>query len=284
MLRKWICTGILAFVVPTAAWSEEPPASSGIKKQRVSPKLLREAAALPEYKARVAPPSAPFSSLDSVQKLSVKLKDRGDIEDFELLQRFIQEHQRLSKGGHTAEIGDLFNVRCQLLTIPVDEIAPGSVLLTNAFDSNRVLSREFVEPLGKELDHLVQSKKAKSVFEPVTLSAHGHQNCHFHQGGEIHLPSSDGSPSKISRETGTILDLLLDPMNEFQTKVALKLEVKHPGNARKSAEGDVDALLENHKAFSTSFEVKNGESVIISCPCADQRHRAFLIIKVTPRA
>ena len=86
MQRNWRYLWTLSFVLANPLLADEPPVKPGIKQQRVSPKLLREALNLPEYKAQTPSPSP---TIEPLQRLSDKLKTNGDQENHELLERFI---------------------------------------------------------------------------------------------------------------------------------------------------------------------------------------------------
>jgi hypothetical protein len=98
MVRHGIGSCIAVLLLTTVAFSDEPVSKSNPQKQRVSPKLLKEALALPEFTARtqeVAP-----VTMEDLKRLANKLKVSGDVDGSELLQRFIAEHERISTRAH----------------------------------------------------------------------------------------------------------------------------------------------------------------------------------------
>ena len=280
MLQKWTCLWVFTILVTNPAWSEEPSVKPGIKKQRVSPKLLREAMALPEYKAQASPATiAP--PVDHLQKLSDKLKTAGDQENSELLQHFIQEHQRLARlSASTTEAGQLLRVRCQAIDIDLAQFPQDSILQTAKFDASGVLDGHEVETFHKELNQAVHVGKGVRMFEPVTLTVRPLESAHFHQGNEVLLPSSDGSPSKTYRETGTLIDVLVTPLAENSNRVDLSVEVIH--DAESSHTGVATTVTPpTHQKAQATFEARIDETSIVRSNLGDKGHQVFLITRVT---
>ena len=153
MSQKWNRIGTLALVLilATPAWSDDPK-NDGVIKQRVSPKLLREAMLLPEYQG---PPAAAAPSLDSLKRLSEKLKACGDNENAELLQRFVQAHQQLvNQAESTAKSNrELLDVHCEVVEVNLEQLPKDSILL------NQSLAAKTHE-ISQELAHLVKAKRA----------------------------------------------------------------------------------------------------------------------------
>ena len=283
MLDKWMCLAFMTLAVTNSAWSEEPPVTPGIKKQRVSPKLLREAMALPEYKAQVAPAPNP-PSVEHLQRLSEKLKSNGDKEGCDLLQRFLQEHQKLaSQSAQNLETNASFRVRCQMVSVDFRDIPKDSILVTGVFNEMGILDKQSVEAFSKELDHALRTKQATRVFDPVTLTARVNETCHFHQGSEVLLPSSDGSPARASRELGTVLDLLITPLADNFHRVELMVNLIGDFDADHAKTHDVDYSHLTQRKLQTAIEVKTGETSIVASSWGDQGQKVFLITKVMPK-
>lgn len=272
--RSLICFSVLT-LLPAPAWSDEPAPVPGVKKQRVSPKLLREAMSTPEYRARVNAPAAP--SIDQIQKLADKLKANGDNEGCELLQSFVQEHQRLAnQSSAKADSSPSFSVRCQLVSLNDAEIAPDSILKTASFDNSGNLNEQQIEAFSKELDRAVHEKKGTRLLGPVTLTAHAHKATHFHHGGVHAIATSDGSVPKNMHETGTILDVMVTPEASGTNKVELTLQLV-------SDETSANPAVVNRKAHTT-VDLKNGGTSIIAVPGSDHENKVVLVTKVVRNA
>lgn len=281
MFHKWAFFSTFMVILTSPVWSDDPPVTPGIKQQRVSPKVLREALNLPEYKARI-PESSPAPSLEPLQRLSEKLKTSGDHENHELLQQFIQEHQRLKR--HSAldiNAGSLVNIRCKLVEVDLSGIPQDSILRRGTFGPDGVLETPSADAFGKELDHDLVAHKATNLFEPVLLTAPFHEKCHFHQGKEIPRPSSDGSPSKAMWEIGTILDVAVSPITVDVNRIDMSIELSQH---RESVEATSHETVTRRNLHAT-FEAKTGQTSIVATSWGDQApngHRVFLVTRVTP--
>lgn len=275
MNYKWICLVLLTLIVPAPVRSDEPGAIPGIKKQRVSPKLLREAMATPEYKARVNLPPPP--SIDQIQKLADKLEMSGDKEDSALLRAFILEHQRLANQSPAkSDSTPSFTVRCQLVALNDADIAANSILRTATFDDAGQLSEQLVETFNQELERSIHENKGTRLLGPVTITAHAHKPMHFHQGGSHALPTSDGSVPRKVHETGTILDIKVAPQDNATNQVELSIQIV-------SDESHANQPHVDRKKHSTVV-LKNGGISIIAVPGSDQESKVFLVTKVARNA
>ena len=281
MLQKWAFISTIMVILTSPVWSDEPTVAPGIKQQRVSPKVLREALNLPEYKARI-PESSPAPAIEPLQRLSEKLKTSGDHENHELLQQFIQEHQRLKRQSVLSNnAGALVNIRCKLVEVDLSDIPQDSVLRHGKFGTDGLLESLSVDAFGKELDHALIAKKAVNLFEPVLLTAPFHEKCHFHQGKEIPRPSSDGSPSKAAWEIGTIVDVIVSPLKNEVNQIELSIELNQHLESVEATSHETVA----RRNLRATFEAKTGQTSIVATSWGDQApngHRVFLVTRVLP--
>ncbi len=277
MLQKWICGWVVLFVATAPVWSDENPAPQGVKKQRVSPKLLREAMALPEYQGKPAP-TPPPPSLEHLQRLSEKLKTNGDSEGSELLQRFMQEHQRLaSQTARQSEKGTALNLRCQVVEVYTDKL-PGDSILHHGLPD-----QQHTEAFVKELNRAVLEKYASPLFEPVTLSTRVNEVGHFHQGDEFTFPSADGSPPHKFRQTGTIIEVFITPIENDKNRIELSIELIDPKFAHVWNDSDPSVNQRNHRKFEATIEAMIGESTIQMIPSELPGRKIFFVTRITPK-
>ena len=280
MLQKWICGYGLLFIVTAPVWSEENPAPQAVKRQRVSPKLLREAMNLPEYKGQPAPVSPP-PSLEHLQRLSEKLKTNGDAEGSELLQRFMREHQRLaSQSARNAENDIALNVRCQVIDVEIEKLPENSILLDGLPD------RQHTAAFEKELNRAVTAKHATRLFEPVTISTRVNEIGHFHQGDEFSFPSSDGSPPSKFRRTGTIIEVFITPIELDKNRLELAIELINPALAYAWNDSDPSLNTANtagHRKLEATIDTVIGESAIQTIPSEKPGHKIFCVTRITPK-
>ncbi len=277
MLQKWICSCGVLLVVTATALSDETPAARGVKKQRVSPKLLREAMALPEYRGQPAPTSPP-PSLEHLQRLSEKLKTNGDTEGSELLQRFMQEHQRLAnQSARLAENQTALNVRCQVIEVQTEKLPADSIL------HNGLPDRQHTDAFCKELNQAVLAKHATYLFEPVTLLTRVNEIGHFHQGDEFSFPSSDGSPASKFRRTGTIIEVFVTPIEHDKNRLELVIELIDPVSVHASNDSDSSLNTSGHRKMEATIEAVIGESTVQTIPSERPGRKIFCITRITPK-
>ena len=277
MLQKWICGWGLLFVLTSTAWSQETTAPQGVKKQRVSPKLLREAMALPEYKGQPAP-TAPPPSIEHLKRLSEKLKTSGDNEGSELLQRFMQEHQRLaSQSARIAENETALNVRCQVIEVQTEKLPKDSIL------HNGLPDRQQTDAFCKELNQAVLAKHAIRLFEPVTLSTRVNEIGHFHQGDEFSFPSSDGSPASKFRRTGTIIEVFVTPIEHDKNRLELVIELIDPVLAHAWNDSDSSLKTAGHRKMEATIEAVIGETAVQTIPSEKSGLKIFCVTRITPK-
>ena len=277
MLQKWICGGSLLFAITATALSQETPVPQAATKQRVSPKLLREAMALPEYQGKPAPASPP-PSIEHLQRLSEKLKIGGDKEGSELLQRFMQEHQRLaSQSIRSSEKESVVNVRCQVIEVQTEKLSTDSILLHGLPD------RQHTELFCKELNQAVLAKHATRLFEPVTLSTRVNEVGHFHQGEEFSFPSPDGSLPHKFKQTGTILDVLVTPIEHDKHRIDLSIELIDSKRSDVVNEFDPANDQRTHRTLEATMEAVIGEPAVQTIPSETPGKKIFFVTRITPK-
>ena len=277
MLQKWTCGWVLLFVTTAPAWSDETPVPQVIKKQRVSPKLLREAMALPEYQGKPAQTTPP-PSIEHLQRLSDKLKTSGDKEGSELLQRFMQEHQRLaSQSARAAENEIALNVRCQVFEVQTEKLPKDSIL------HNDLPDRQHTEAFCKELNHAVLAKHASRLFEPVTISTRVNEVAHFHQGDEFTFPSADGSSPSRLRQTGTIIDVFVTPIENDKNRIELSIDLSDPKFAHDSTNFDPSVHQISHRKLEVTMEAMIGELAVQSIPSEIPGQKIFFVTRITQK-
>jgi hypothetical protein len=308
MLLKWVCYWLFVLTVTNQASSDDPavpspPVSNSaipkkVKQQRVSPKLLREAMALPEYRAQAIPAPSPLSTVP-LQQLSEKLKANGDLENSALLEQLLHEHQRLShQSAHRPMAENLFNLRCEAIEVDLKQIPHDSVLrastLTNS-DSGIPTSGipTGVDPqsaakIHQALEQTLKSRQGNRLFEPVTLTAIAAETVHFHQGTRLALPSSDGSSSQGFQEFGTIIDAKVTPTENDFYRVEFAIEISHdhvgsPSSVSEPQISQPNPLKPTYQKQHTSVLAKSGDVAIVVLPWGNTEQKVFLVTTVTPR-
>lgn len=308
MLSKWICCWLFVLTVTNQASSDDPavprpPVSHSAiptkaKQQRVSPKLLREAMALPEYRAQAIPAPSPLSTVP-LQQLLEKLKANGDLENSALLEQLLLEHQRLShQSAHRPMAENLFNLWCEAIEVDLKQIPHDSVLrgnnLTNS--DSRISTSGIstgVDPhsaakIHHALEQTLKSRQGTRLFEPVTLTAIAAETVHFHQGTRLALPSSDGSSSQGFQEFGTIIDAKVTPTENDFYRVEFAIEIRHdhlgsPSSVIEPQVSQPNPLKPTYQKQHTSVLAKSGDVAIVVLPWGNTEQKVFLVTTVTPR-
>jgi hypothetical protein len=181
----FLLVGVIGVAI---ACADEPVRPRGPLKQRVSPKLLREAMAVPEYRARMTAQNP--VSLGDLQALADRMKQNGDADNANLLERFIHEHEQLvrqSAARSNSSIGKLV-LNCHIFESRLDDIPRDSAL------SNGVTS-----PLAihQELDKLVASGKAKLILDPRLIESKSNVPVRCFSDGEFPVALHNGKSAKI---------------------------------------------------------------------------------------
>lgn len=281
MFRSGLCLALVALAGIGIARSDEPTVGKNPVKQRVSPKVLKEAMALPEYKVRTATPKV---SSDDLKKLADKLKANGANEDAELLHRFVLEHERLTNElSRAAESHQqAFDIHCDVIEVNSADL-PGHS--TPAHCSNPAVIREFEATLRR----LVTEKKAKALVEPALIATRTRPSSRDRVTEDPMPPESPAdAPHIIKIGENASLELSAVPISKDQVRIQLTSEVS--GNDREDAVtilgSSAPAIFKTapgifkHRLQST-IEANIGETVIQASPATSKGMRQFVLIKVT---
>lgn len=278
MVRHGIGFGIGVLLLTTVAFSDEPASKSSSQKQRVSPKLLKEALALPEFAARTQ--EVPPVTIEDLRRLANKLKASGDVDDSELLQRFIVEHERISTRAHAypGAQNEMFNIQCDVFEVKVDDL-PSSCSVYDCHCAS--LSKE----LQAELHRLIKGKKAKTVIENVQIPLKAYETGHARSGGEfpVPIPSSDGKVAVEFRKIGTVVEASATPLTKsrVQIQVVTETATKDPELATTIRGTSVPGVT-TRKVQST-IEADLGETVVQVSKASGNGDFQFVLVKVTSR-
>lgn len=266
----------LLIVVMGAATTcaDEPVRPRGPLKQRVSPKLLREAMAVPEYRARMAVQNP--VSLTELQTLADKLKQNGDTDGANLLQRFIHEHEQLTRQSaalSNSSIGKLV-LNCHIFESRLDDIPHDSALVSGV-----------TSPLAihQELDKLVASGKAKLILDPRLIESKSNVPVRCFSDGEFPIALHNGKSAKIEiRDCHSTIEILPTIIENQRIKMQLKLV---SGNEAAPAASSLtptksDAL--RCEPFCLQ-EIHFGEALVHSLPHPKQGYGLFVVVEATPR-
>ncbi len=282
MFQNGVCVCVISLALTAVCWSDDTPetkGTQGTKKQRVSPKLLREAMALPEYKAQ-APATATPPSMEHLQKLSEKLKSDGDHENADLLRHFIHEHQRLVKQSSLTPTvsGDVLDIRCEVIDVNIDELAKESILHDLDLASK-------TKEMRVELDRLVVAKKAKVLIEPMSMTTRFDEAARCHSGGEFPIPTpGGGSALNVEfREFGTIIEVLPTSIAKGRIRLQFTCEISEKDMENSIVlNGTTIPGISKRKLQSTA-DVNPGETTLHSYLPGSKGHRLFLMTMVTPK-
>ncbi len=278
MRHKGLCWLVFAAMASNAAWSDEPVRRQTPLKQRVDPKLLREALALPEYRPQA--PETPPVSLDDLQGLTDRLRKNGDSDGADLLERFIQEHQRLVKHSVrlTAIDEDVFEVQCKIVDVNLEDLPHHSTLrMSNP--------SEKWEEFQTEISHLVATRKAKVISEPI-LTTRANVSARLSSGGEFPVPKP-GHAEKVSiefREYGTMIEVLPTVINRDKIRLESNIELseKDPVNTVTVLGTTVPSIAK--QTIQGTVDVSLGQPSISSCLHTINGRRLFVIMSVSRRS
>ena len=281
MLQNGVCVCVLAFAVTAVAWCEEAPGKKGVKKQRVSPKVLREAMALREYNAQ-APAAAPVAttSIEQLQRLTEKLKSADDHENAQLLERFIHEHQQLVKQSTLVPTSnrDEVDIQCELIEVKIDEVEKDSILFDETSSSKGTEIR-------KELERLVLAKKARVLVGPASFLTKFNETCRIQDGEDLPVPTSDGSLRRevAFQHSGTTFEVLptLDANGGIVLTMSCEIRSKDMEHTT-TVDGTIVPGITKSKVRST-MNVHPGESNFHSFRSQVNGKRIYLMSKVTPK-
>ena len=271
MRRVTVCASLLVMMSFSVLWSQETVQP---RKQRVSPKLLREAMALPEYRAQ-APGSKQSSQLDDVTQLAEKLKKSGDNDGADLLRQFVVAHQQLMKhnGLHATAADEEIELQFTVIEVKAADVSSDSVLR----DAN---SAERASDKQAALAQLLAAKKANPIVTPISITTKANQVVHFTESGELplSLSSSVESSKKSAAGSGIVLNVLptLGETKNLRLQTAFEFHHKASGHSGPKHEPKEVGL-----PVETIAEVDFGESIVISHPRPMEGHFCFLVIAAT---
>ena len=276
MQRTRFLLALTAVVLVTVVHGADPIPKQGNLKQRVNPKLLREAMAIQEYQAKATATSA--SSVDDLQRLHEKLKKNGDDADAAMVEKFIHEHQRLV----TQSIRHLPCVSGKLIVhARVIEVRPGDLppeLVTHGKTVSD-LSR-----IDVELERLEEHHKAKICKKPMLIENDATIPIRCFEDGEFALPVHNDHSTRFELPTlGASFEVHATLINNQKVRLKSTCEtieddpdnivvvdgVRHPGKARHKTE--------------TVYDLNFGEAAIESIPLEIQKRGFVVIMEVTPR-
>lgn len=282
MLKKAVCLGVL--VALTSALLADDPITirpRQVVKQRVDPKLLKEALNLPEYQGQ--PPETTAAMLDDLQKLSDKLRKSGDTEAADLIDRFIVEHKRVvgQLQAKASAHRDRPDVVLKVVEVNLDDIPLESILHhTDVNDSAPKAMAEKSRPIVKELELMVSAKRARVLINPaLRVRSDGHPN--FHPADEFPVPFNKGMIKFPFHDYGVLehgvtieaTPTLIDD-DQVRLQSTCDFSLKH-----------TDATGFTPSKVQCTFELKRGETVVLCSPVAQSsRHRWFVIYKFLPQS
>ena len=272
MLRRGISLWVFALAMTSAAWSDEPvPPQSSVKQQRVSPNVLREFLALPEYQGKTSAVRPAPPTLGDLQKLADRLKKSGDNEGADLLQRFVLAHQQLAKQSSLQSTSDHapIDIQFKIVEVELNKLAPDSPLR----DQNPKIS---TEEIRAELMRLVAAKKARMVTEPV-MTMKLNQAARLSDGGEfpIPIPGENGVTTVEFREFGTIISVKATLIAKERLQLAFTCEhstidatnsiviekVNVPGLSKQKIQGTIETSLEQWVMMPVSISGNEGRQL-----------------------
>ena len=241
------------------------------RNSRVSPKLLREAMNLPEYRAQIAAPAAP--PVEGLEKLADKLHSSGDRDGSELLRKFIREHQRMVIQSSAASADQAVDLRCRIIEVSHDDL-PADSLLRNANPTQKSAEKLI------ELNKLLLSNRAKVLLSPLTVAARCNHPSQFTLTGELpHThPATEGKTAReICESTIHVLPVAL-PDGKIRLQTNCDFQHKDSDNPVKiQGTSDQD---KKQASIETSVDVNFGESVVLSQPLVACGREIFVILSV----
>lgn len=279
MLHKAIFTGIGFVLLSALGFTDEPPRPKQPQKQRVSPKVLKEALALPEFNGKPAEP--PPVSLDDLKRVAEKLKNGGDTEDAELLQRFIHEHERpVKEASRDLHADQSFDIRYDVIEVNLADITPDSVLMQNKLDAAQDDSESKVKAVRAELNRLIHANKAKPTVNHVVISTRAREQSRFHDGGEFQIPVPAGDGK--TREFGTTIDSTVIPISKDQVRLQFTCQISERDSNNSVTLQGVAVPGVSSRRIQSCVDVKLNETVVHSFPKLAPGKKLFVLTKVSP--
>ena len=276
MRRNGLFFAVIVSTVITSIQADEPVRSQQPIKQRVNPKVLREALALQEYQTRTNEAAPP--SLDELQRLHEKLKKNGDDSEADMVQRFIHEHRRLitqSVRRFPAVSGKL------IIHAKVFEVNPADLPMELITHGKTVSDPSDIQT---ELDRLISTKRAKCFTSPQLLEGKTSIPVRCFTGGEFMCPVENEHLMAIElRELGAVLELTPSILTNETLRLQSTCEIFDGEPESRSPLRDTSNSDRFHK-IQTVYDVKFGDAAIHSY--ASKKHgRGFVVImEVTPRS
>ena len=273
MFRKSLYFLLLTAITSSPVWSDDPIPKQRPLKQRVSPQVLKEAMALPEYRGKA--PDSPEQLLEDLKKLSDKLRKNGDDEGADLLQRFIVEHERfISRSVQHAAMGEgKILVHMKVFEVKKSNLREDSVF-NNSVCENSV-------KVQAELNHLITAGKAKICVEPFLVEGDTCVAMRQFSDGEFTVPLHDKGVAHVEiRDLGTKVEVV--PTLAGKNRVRLQI------HGTSSTDGDGEPLQETSKVSKrevySTVEISFGDCLLVHFqPHASSERCVFFIIEPTPR-
>ena len=258
MLKYGLYFLLLTLVTPKLASADEP-ARKQIPplKQRVSPQVLREAMALPEYQGKS--PESSQKLLDELQALAEKLSRNGDESGANLLQRFINDHRQLTErfASLAASDGKEMMINFQVIDVNMEQLPLDSMLRSDRVSENST-------EIQKELDSLVSQKIAKR--EKFSLVTHTNQVSRIVDGGEfpVPTPSTDGKTTISFREYGKNIECMATTTTADRVRLRVKIEFSEKDQTNSIELQGTTVPGRSVRSFLETFEVRLGDVSIHS--------------------
>ncbi|WP_010584540.1 hypothetical protein [Schlesneria paludicola] len=265
MRRMNCCASLLVLMSSTFLGAEETVQP---RKQRVSPKLLRQAMSLPEYRAQ-APGGKPACHVDDVAKLADKLKKSGDIEGAELLQQFIAAHQQLMNqvGVQRTATAESIAMELQVFEVigadvPESSVLRGSSLIDSAGEKQTELSR------------LLEAKKATVLITPISIETTANQPIRLSESGDGVSPrfANGSTPPKA----GLAIEILPSTSETHNLKLQTTCEFHHKGLGRSKQDAP-----ETVEKLQVNIDANYGDTLVISHSSTKQGHLYFVVLTPT---
>ena len=270
MLRTRQCFKLVAFVlsatlittglITTAALSEDAPAEIGRQRQRVSPKVLREAMRITRATAEAAKPQPP--AVEELLQLAEKLKKDGDEPAADLLQRFIAEHRRLvSESLLNSESNDgRLEIRCEIIEVFRKSLPSDSKLISisQKADAEHPIA---ADEIRDELSRLVAEKKARIRLEH-SFSPKVDQTSRCESRNALDASESTIAVVPLIAGEGTIVEILTTRLSKDQVRFHWSCEFASPELI--NLESSVNPPNTLRVKTKSKFEMTSGETKVMA--------------------
>lgn len=276
MLRNKVSTFIVSMLVVNVALGDESTRAGSVHVQRVPPSVLKQALGLPEFPERTS--KVPTTSMDDLKRLAEKLKLQGDVGDAAMLQRFIQDHEKLTSQASLSleRSHETFTFQCDVFEVNLDELPADSIVKQHQFTSQ-------TNELEAELHRLVGTKQAKKIIDRVLTNLKANETVRARSGSELAVPlaSSDGSVPQQFRELGAVVEASASPVAQNRVRIHLTCETRTRDldNAI-TIDGTTTPGITKRKTQSV-FDADFGETIVQSSPATLKGHRQIVLVKVT---